>query len=453
MTKTEIQAILSVSFLYIVRMLGLFMVLPVLPLLAEDLTNATPLLIGLALGIYGLFQGLLQIPLGLLSDIIGRKQVILGGLCVFIIGSMIAGFSDDIVYVILGRALQGCGAIASTLMALVADLTRLEHRSKAMAGIGMSIGFSFALSLILGPLVSASFGLAGIFLITAIMGSIGVVLMITLVPTPAIPTASPTLVKVDSLSSVIRQPDLLRLDVSIFLLHYLLMSAFIFFPTMLRDSGGIADDDHYLVYLSVLTLTFVLMGPFMWLSDRPGLSKPMVLAMILMFASAFVVLSQGTDLTLVITGMVLFFMAFNLLEVVLPSLLSKFAPAAARGTANGVYSSAQFLGAFAGGLVGGFIMQHWALSTLLWVNGIICLLWMVLVVGLSGIQNLASRTLHLPNEDFPAANRVWEALSSVKGIEDVVFIESEQVAYLKVNKDHFNESSLEGLGIQARHWM
>ena len=316
MNKTEIRAILSVSFLYVVRMLGLFMVLPVLPLLAEDLKGATPVLVGIALGVYGLFQGLLQIPLGWLSDRIGRKQVIVGGLGIFILGSMIAGFADNMVGVIIGRALQGCGAIASTLMALVADLTRIEHRSKAMAGIGMSIGISFALSLILGPLVSAGFGLAGVFLITAMLGSVGVVLLITLVPAPAIKSRGhPSGVQQEELLNVLKQGDLLRLDASIFLLHYLLMSGFLFFPTMLRDSAGIAEDQHYLVYLAILTATFILMGPLMWLSDKPRFSKPLVTAMLALFVGAFMVLYFETGMVTVIVGMALFFMAFNLLEI------------------------------------------------------------------------------------------------------------------------------------------
>ena len=379
MTIQEIKAAISIALLYVVRMLGLFMVLPVLPLLADSLVGATPFLIGLALGAYGLSQAVLQIPMGIWSDRFGRKRIIIIGLMVFILGSLIAGMSDDIYGVILGRFLQGCGAIASSLLALVGDVTKPENRSKAMAIVGMSIGASFGIALVLGPLVNLHFGLSGLFLLAAFLGAVGVLVALTF---PTRNAQQTNTWKATDFKRVLINAGLLRTTFGVFTLHYLLMSSFVAFPLLMTGTGEIDPDVHHLYYLGLLAVTFVLMGPLMRLSDKPGKAVPIALAMILMFTAANVILAVDHHFYGVMIGMVLFFMAFNLLEVVLPAIVSRIAPDEFRGAAMGVYSSAQFAGAFAGGAIGGLIAGGWEITYVLWVNALICLVWLGVTIGL-----------------------------------------------------------------------
>jgi MFS family permease len=379
MTSQEIKAALSIALLYVVRMLGLFMVLPVLPLVAESISGATPFLIGLALGAYGLSQAVLQIPMGIWSDRFGRKRIIIAGLMVFILGSLIAGLSDDIYGVILGRFLQGCGAIASSLLALVGDVTSPDNRSKAMAIVGMSIGASFGVALVLGPLLNVHLGLSGLFLLTAILGGLGVLVALTF---PNRNSQQLNHWRPEDFKVVFSDSGLLRTTFGVFTLHYLLMSSFVAFPLLMTSTGQIDPEVHHLYYLGLLVVSFILMAPIMRVSDKPGKAVPIALAMILAFVAANVMLAVDHHFYGVMIGMALFFMAFNLLEVVLPAILSRIAPEEYRGSAMGVYASAQFAGAFAGGAIGGFIAGGWDMTYVLWVNALICLIWLIVTMGL-----------------------------------------------------------------------
>lgn len=369
------------------------MVLPVLPLMADSIDAATPFLIGLALGAYGLSQAVLQIPMGIWSDRFGRKKVIAIGLLVFILGSLIAGFSDDIYGIILGRFLQGCGAIASTLLALVGDVTRSNNRSKAMAIVGMSIGASFGIALVLGPWVNVHFGIAGLFFLTAVLGVVGLLVLTTFPSTETKPDGSDSFLYLEKLGDVLRDGGMMRATFGVFVLHYLLMSSFVVFPQLMIGTGEIASESHHIYYFSLLLVTFVLMGPFMRLSDKDGYALRLALLMIATFIAANLVLALENGFYSVMIGMVLFFMAFNLLEVVLPAIVSRIAPAGYRGTAMGVYSSAQFAGAFVGGAVGGFIAGGWAITYVLWVNALICVIWIGVTMGLK----LSERKLEIEN--------------------------------------------------------
>jgi MFS family permease len=382
MNRQEIKATCSIALLYVVRMLGLFMVLPVLPLLADSIDGATPLLIGLALGAYGLSQAVLQIPMGIWSDRFGRKRVIAIGLSIFILGSVIAGLSDNIYGIIFGRFLQGCGAIASTLLALVGDVTRSNNRSKAMAIVGMSIGASFGIALVLGPWISVHFGLDGLFFTTAALGILGL-LVLTTFPSVEINTAeSDRTLYLERLGDVLKDSGMMRATFGVFVLHYLLMSSFVVFPLLMIGTGEIKAESHHVYYFTLLLVTFVLMGPLMRLSDKDGYALRIALAMIGTFIAANLVLAFDGSFYSVMIGMVLFFMAFNLLEVVLPAIVSRIAPAGFRGTAMGVYSSAQFAGAFVGGALGGFIAGGWEITYVLWVNALVCLIWIGVTMGL-----------------------------------------------------------------------
>ena len=288
MTGSEKRSVLSLAFLYSTRMLGLFMVLPVFVLYGQELEGATEILIGVAIGAYGLSQALFQVPFGALSDRFGRKKLIFIGLLLFFVGSVVAAMSTSIYMVILGRFLQGAGAIASVLMALLSDLTSEESRTKSMAIVGMSIGISFSVALILGPLVGSSFGLQGIFGLTAILALVGIVWLFFLVPNPVqkISDRNTRLFK-DQIAEVLANKDLVRLDVGIFALHLCLTALFIAVPISLTHQLHMPNEDHWLVYLTVMVTSFFAMVPFIIIGEKKQKMKP-----IFLFAISLLMLSS-----------------------------------------------------------------------------------------------------------------------------------------------------------------
>ena len=360
MTGRERRAVGSLALLYCFRMLGLFMVLPLLALYASDLADATPTTIGLALGIYGLTQAILQIPFGWLSDRVGRKPVIIFGLLLFALGSVIAAMADSMNGIILGRTLQGSGAIASTVMALVADLTREEQRTKAMALVGISIGLSFAVAMVLGPVVAAVGGLAGVFWFTAVLAAVGIGIVILLVPTPhsAIGDHQEEGARLGFIGRGLVDAGLVRLNFGVFVLHFILVACFLVLPGVLEQTFGVDREQHWMVYLPVLLLSVVGMVPLMILAERGKRPRQMFLLGIALIFAAIGVLGFTATNLLFYGGLWLFFVGFNYLEATLPSLVSKTVFAGGKGTAMGVYSSCQFMGAFAGGAGGGWLLDH-----------------------------------------------------------------------------------------------
>ncbi|MDA0978145.1 MAG: MFS transporter [Proteobacteria bacterium] len=443
MNQQELRAASSIGLLYLIRMLGLFMVLPVLPLAVPDVAGATPFLIGVALGIYGLSQGFLQIPFGLISDRLGRKPVIVAGLLLFIAGSFVAGFSDSIVGLIVGRFLQGCGAIASTLLALMSDLTRVDQRSRSMAVIGISIGASFGLSLVMGPMIARHFGLAGIFHLTGMLGVVGLFCILLLVPTPAFRTNNlDSTVQRGRLLEVAADLRLWRLNISVFMLHFLLISAFSMFPLLFDATGQIAREDHATWYFCLLIGSFVLMAPIMWISDRIRDIRKVLLTSVGLALIAFVILLSTRQFYPVIIAMTLYFMSFNLLEVILPAQLSRTARAGLRGTSMGVYTTCQFLGIFAGGTISGLLVQLWGISAVLAANTLLVLLWLILCAGFPSLGQIGSRTVQLGGKGGRSPQERVDALSSINGVIEAVVIESDRVAYLKVDEQIFDDQQL-----------
>jgi len=350
MSPLELRASMGLASVYGLRMLGLFIILPIFALYAEQLPgDKSHLLIGIALGAYGLTQAILQIPAGWLSDRYGRKPVIYIGLILFAIGSLIAASTDNIYWIIVGRVIQGAGAINAAVMALTADLTREDHRTKAMAMIGMTIGFSFALSMVLSPLLYASIGMDGIFVMTAVLAVFAIIVVAFVIPNPAITRFhTDTEANGKRLGEVLRNKDLLRLDFGIFSLHAILMALFMQVPFLLKNNG-LDVNHHWKVYLPVMLLAFVLMIPPLIFADKKSRVKQVFMGAIGLAAMAHLtLLTFHASVLSVAFALLLFFVAFNLLEATLPSLISKTAPLAAKGTAMGVYSSVQFLGAFVG---------------------------------------------------------------------------------------------------------
>lgn len=352
MPTQEIRHTLLLATLFAFRLLGLFMILPVFTLYASQYQQATPQLIGIAIGIYGLTQALLQLPFGSLSDRVGRKPIIYLGLLLFILGSLIAAFAHTISMVILGRALQGAGAIGSTLLATVADLTSPAHRTKAMAIMGIIIGASFSLALILGPIIAAHYNLSGIFFTCFFLGLIGLV-MTTRLPTP---THHVRLIKTEQgLKPLLTQP-LLFLNLSILLLHLLFTANFIALPIVLLDQLQISKAHQWSIYLPLLVASALLMTPFIRRSAQQSQRRHLFLYALvgLVIAQSFMTFFHQS-IALLMMSLLLFFTVFNILEALLPSLVSHAAPAHARGTAMGIYSTSQFFGIFLGGSLGGLV--------------------------------------------------------------------------------------------------
>ncbi|MFC2993525.1 MULTISPECIES: MFS transporter [Halomonas] len=441
---SERRAITGLASLYATRMLGLFMVLPVLALYADDLSGATPLLVGLALGVYGLTQALLQIPFGALSDRIGRKPVIAFGLVLFMMGSVVAANAESIGGVIAGRSLQGSGAVAAAIMALLADQTREQVRTAAMATIGLSIGVAFALAMVLGPWLAAGFGLSSVFWFTAALALLGIAVLWKLVP-PAPRRLQHRDVGIErsQLAATLGRHELLRLDLSIFALHLILMAIFVAVPFRLLEAG-IAVERHGLTYLGVMLLAFAGMVPLVILAEKRRQMKAMCL-----LAIGAITLSLGglAGLEGSLWGLwgwlLLFFIAFNLLEATLPSMLSKLAPAGAKGTAMGVYSTSQFLGAFLGGVLGGFLAQQWGLAAVFVGCGLLGVVWLALMAGMTPPPHLASEVVALDDEHQGAALESLAArFAEVAGVEDVLVVPEDRLAYLKVDRRHLDEEAL-----------
>ncbi len=357
MTRAERHATASLAGIYGLRLLGMFIVLPVFALYAETLPGGSHTLIGVALGAYGLTQALLQIPFGWASDRWGRKPVIYIGLLIFAAGSFLAAWAPSIAWAIAGRCLQGAGAISAAVLALTADLTRDTVRTRAMAVIGISIALTFALSLVAGPLLTAWIGVPGIFALTGILGLCALAVVRFVVPDP-VTVSHEREIASGQIARVVTDGQLLRLNYGTFALHAVLMALFTQIPFALRDNG-LPGERHWIIYLPVLLVSLLLMLPFARQVDRAGRGKVLLNAAVLTLLAAQVALAfaQHSLLALAI-GMTVFFTALNVLEATLPSLVSKCAPADARGAAIGVNASAQFLGAFVGAAAGGFLAER-----------------------------------------------------------------------------------------------
>lgn len=451
MSRFELRVAFLLAGIFSTRMLGLFMILPVFALYAQNIEGYSPLLVGLALGIYGLTQAFLQIPLGRLSDRIGRKPVILGGLVVFAIGSVVAAMADTMWGIIIGRAIQGAGAIASAVMALAADLTREEHRVKVMALIGISIGVSFALALIIGPLLHSWAGLSGIFWITALLAVSGILLVLTKVPTPAVSRfRRDTEVELDWIGQALRHPQLLRLDLSIFILHFILMASFVVVPLMLNEQITSGAGSHWQVYLPVLFLAMLAVSPFILMAEKKHKIKQVFTTAVFIIMLSQVAFTQwGNSFAGLVFLLWLFFTAFNLLEAMLPSLVSKMAPAEHKGTAMGAYSTAQFFGIFLGGLMGGWSAGRWGNESVFALNAAMAFGWLLLVWRMPQPQYHSSYMLNVGMMDDNQGAELADQLSEIVGVAEALVVAREGVAYLKVDMKVLDIDKLNSYSVSA----
>jgi MFS family permease len=387
MTPLELRASLSLASLYAFRMLGLFLILPVFAVHAHTLPGGNePLLVGLVLGIYSLTQGLLQLPFGMASDRFGRKPVIVFGLVLFAIGSLVAAQATDVVWTIVGRALQGTGAISAAVTACIADLTRDSQRTKAMALVGASIGFTFALSLVVAPLLYEWIGMSGLFHLTGAMALLGIAIVLFAVPplhVPARPVATDgTPLERTRFRAVALDGDLVRLNVGIFSLHMVQMAMFVVLPAWLVERAQLPLADHWKVYLPVVVASFALMVPPIAWGERAGRLRAVVLASIaLVLAAQLGYAAQPVGVTAFALLLLVFFAAFNVLEAIVPSMVSRLAPPDVKGAALGIYNTVQALGLFAGGALGGWASSRFGgVSVFVLCAGVMAV-WFVVAIG------------------------------------------------------------------------
>lgn len=439
LNSLEKRAAVSLAAVFAFRMLGLFMLIPVMAIYGRELQGFSPLWIGLAIGAYGLTQALLQIPMGWLSDRFGRKRIIVIGLVIFALGSIVAATAESIQMVAFGRALQGMGAIASAVLALAADLTRDEQRPKVMAVIGMSIGLSFTVAMFLGPLVAEFSGLSGLFWLIAGLAGVGILVVTLFVPN-AVNRApkGDVLAKPAVMSDLVKDPQLLRLDFGVMFLHLTLTAIFVALPVKLLKEG-IAADHHWQVYLPVLLAAFVLMVPMMIIGIKKQLEKNMFVIAVAMLTLSLALMYAFYDHFLVlIAAVMLYFIAFNYLEATMPALLSRFAPAGHKGSAMGMFSTGQFLGAFVGGSLGGWVAANYGLHAVFAAACTVGVIWLLIVFGMTVPPRSKIVTLLSTVDDDAHADQLAEQLVALPGVLEATVVVDENRSYLKVIEQEFD---------------
>ena len=450
MSREERKGAISLASIFSLRMLGLFLILPVFSTYAHGLEGAleTPALVGIALGAYGLTQALLQIPFGMMSDRFGRKPVIAAGMLLFALGSVIAAISTSIEGVLIGRIIQGSGAVAAAVIALAADLTRDEHRTKAMAMIGITIGVSFAVSMVLAPILNAWIGVSGIFWLTGVLALMSILILYVVVPDPVHTSHhSDSEVTVGMFADILKHTSLLRLDAGVLILHASLTALFVVLPLVLADKGLdlLAMADQWMLYLPVMLLSFVLMIPLIIVAEAKRKMKQVFILSIMMLVMSCVMLAMGhASIMWIAIALLVFFTGFNTLEASLPSLVAKYAPAGAKGTAIGVFNTSQFFGAFVGGLLGGLMyhpdVQNYA--TVFWVVAGMLSMWLFIALTMQQPPYLASRSFQVNVANQDEANVLQDKLLALAGVAEAVVVLEESTVYFKVDSKVIDEKAI-----------
>ena len=368
---------IKVSLIMSVRMLGLFMLFPVMSVYGSEYTNSTPFLIGMAIGIYGLTQALLQIPFGYLSDRFGRKPILIIGLCVFFLGSVLAANTSNIVVLVIGRALQGGGAISAVLMAFLADSVSENNRAKANALVGFQIGVAFMLSLLIGPIISSKVGLQGLFWSIAFLSIVAMILVLSLKHSPPVVYYK---LSYKAFKEILTK-ELIAIDFSIFSLHLILAAGFIVMPILIVENQIVSMSDNWHLYLPAILLSFLGMLPLIVISEKFQKTKHiLMLSILLLIFSQLLFLNTNYNFSLFLATLTIFFIAFNSIEALLPSLLSRKASSEKRGLAMGVFSTSQFLGTFFGGAIGGLIYDIYNLNSVFLFTIFVAIIWWFLIL-------------------------------------------------------------------------
>ena len=379
MNSAERLFALKISLVMAVRMLGLFMLFPVMSVYAGDYDSATPFLIGMAIGIYGLTQAIFQIPFGYFSDRFGRKPILLVGLLIFLLGSIMAANTSNIIIVVIGRAFQGGGAISAVLMAFLADSISEENRAKANAFVGFQIGVAFMLSLLIGPIISSRVGLSGLFWVIALLSLIAMIIVLSLKQTKSIKYYK---LSFEAFKETFTK-ELLALDFSIFSLHLILAAGFVVMPLLIMENQIVSMIDNWQLYLPAVLLSFLGMIPFIVISEKFKKTKYILLiSILLLLASQIIFFSFKLNFKVFLITLTIFFVAFNTVEALLPSLLSRTASASKRGLAMGIFSTSQFVGTFIGGAIGGFIYDIYDLNSVFLFTIFVAIIWWLLILFL-----------------------------------------------------------------------
>ena len=377
---------LKISLIMSVRMLGLFMLFPVMSIYAAEYDNSTPFLIGMAIGVYGLTQALLQIPFGYLSDRFGRKPILIIGLLIFFLGSVLAANTSNLNLVVLGRALQGGGAISAVLMAFLADSVNEENRAKANAFVGFQIGVAFMLSLLIGPIISSKVGLQGLFWTIALLSLIALIIVFSLEQSKPVTYYK---LSMKAFRETLTK-ELVTLDLSIFSLHLILAAGFIVMPILIIENQIVSMVNNWHLYLPAIFLSFLGMLPLIVVSEKFKKTKYiLLLCILLLIISQFIFLNASLSFQLFLITLTIFFIAFNSIEALLPSLLSRTASSSKRGLAMGIFSTSQFLGTFFGGAIGGLIYDIYDLNSVFLFTISVALIWWFLIL----LMPLKTKTL------------------------------------------------------------
>jgi MFS family permease len=447
MSAAELRAGASLAGVFGLRMLGLFLILPVFAVHAPTLAGGDNLtLVGIALGAYGLSQAILQIPFGMASDRWGRKPVIYVGLLIFAAGSFVAAGAHDIWTTIAGRTLQGAGAISSVVVALAADLTREQHRTKTMAMIGAMIGLAFAVSLVAAPVLYQWIGMGGLFSLTGVLCLAALGVVKGLVPDVATRERPPPVA--GALRAALA-PELLRVNLGIFVLHLVQMAMFVVLPLQLVHAG-LELPDHWKLYLPVVLVSFAFMAPPIIYADRRNRPKPVLAAAIALLVLVECLLPLAASVRAHAFAILAFFVAFNVLEALLPSLVSRLAPAQARGTAIGVYNTTQTMGLFCGGLAGGWLAKHYGAGAVYATCAVLSGLWLAAALRMRPLPAVGAAVNGVSSLTFTIASGVnleglSEALAAVRGVREAEVLARERIARLKVVPEQWDEGSVRKL--------
>tara|TARA_B100000029_G_C17579000_1_gene959021 strand:+ start:1350 stop:2705 length:1356 start_codon:yes stop_codon:yes gene_type:complete len=441
MNRVEKRTVITLSSILGVRMLGLFLILPILGLYANAIPYATPFTIGIALGIYGLTQAILQIPFGYFSDRIGRKPMLILGLILFTLGSIIAANATSIYAIILGRALQGSGAIASVALAFLSDVTREEERTRAVAILGMSIGFSFIIAFIVGPILDIVVGLSGIFWIAAILSTLAMLAVIVLLPEVSVNTSRQDIQPTwTDLFKGFWQIHLFAIDIGIFCLHMILAALFVFFPIFIVETFQSSSTEQWKIYGPVLFFAVLGMLPLLRLSMQKKYTFFVLrLGVAILFIALLMLAISPVSFTVIMIGLCLFFLGFTLLEALMPSMMSRLAPVGKKGSTIGVYNTFQFMGIFSGGIIGGWLYGVYGADGVFIFLACSGLAWLILILAVQKPNFLESRMIDLKKVPESEVSALLEKFQSIDGVREVILMPTEKIVHLRVEAEKFHD--------------